>query len=111
VESTLADLGMLAAEYDEVLPFSAASIMRLERDVFGRIRPLTRATAGTLEIGTTALRLGDLELPYKEIRVCNTERNDTLQVATAGAMWQFSPIDESPFRLQRAIERRCEAAR
>jgi hypothetical protein len=77
--------------------------------MFGPIAPLEPLGDGDLEVGPDGLRFGDLRVPLDRIRTLTTERADTLQVATAEAMWQFVLEGGSAFRLQRALER-CRAA-
>jgi 1-acyl-sn-glycerol-3-phosphate acyltransferase len=108
---TLAELAAPVWTAEERLPMRAMARGFRERSMFGPLEPLESLGEGALEVGCDGLRFGELFLPLDAVRVCDTERCDTLQVATADQMWQFRLREGSAFRLQLAVERRRAAGR
>lgn len=102
---TLAELAAPVWAAQERLPIRAVVHGFRERAMFGPLRPLDPLGEGALEIGRDGLRFADLFVPLDTVRVCDTERCDTLQVATTDQMWQFRVREGSAFRLQLAVER------
>jgi hypothetical protein len=66
---------------------------------------------GSLFVSREWLTFGALRLATAELRSVSVERADTLQVATAAAMWQFRLLEGSAFRLERALARWTEERR
>lgn len=102
---TLAELATPVWSAEERAPLRAEVTAWRERTMYGRIEPLQPLGRGELTLTQDALRFADLTLPLSRLRTVSTERNDTLQVATADAMWQFRVVAGSCFRLQNAVER------
>ncbi|MBI5497414.1 MAG: 1-acyl-sn-glycerol-3-phosphate acyltransferase [Deltaproteobacteria bacterium] len=76
-----------------------------ERSRLGPIAPLERAGAGALLVSHDGIALRDigLKIARADMVSVTTERADTLQIATAGEMWQFRAETGSVFRAQRLL--------
>jgi len=97
-------------------PVELPATAECEPSMWGPPRPLEPRGRALLRVDAHGLRFGGLEIPAGAIRTVSTERADTLQVATAEAMWHFRPEGGSVFRLQWMLEagrgpRRVAAAR
>jgi 1-acyl-sn-glycerol-3-phosphate acyltransferase len=104
-ELTLAELARPVWQAPEAEALEAEAKGAAERSVFGPIEPLVPLGEGRLVVTPRAVSFGDLSIPLADVRTASTERADTLQLATATAMWQFRLRDGSAFRLQRAVDR------
>ena len=102
---TLAELARPVWQADERGPLEVAARGGYERSVTGPTEPLATLGDGRLVVSSIAVSFGNLSIPLASLRTTSTERADTLQLATASAMWQFRLHDGSVFRLQRAIDR------
>ena len=109
---TLATLGArLVAVAHSVPEISCDAQGARERTSVGPIRPLEPIGAGSLHLSREALTFtphapspcAPVSIPMWQIRSVTTERADTLQVATATAVWQFRPSDMSVFRLYQIV--------
>jgi len=108
---TLAELAAPVWAAQERPPIRAVARGYRERSMFGPLEPLEPLGEGALEVGCDGLRFRELFVLLDAVRVCNTERCDTLQVATTDQMWQFRLKEGSAFRLQLAVERLRAARR
>lgn len=91
--------------HPEPLPLEVPVRVRHERALTGPPEPLVDDGDATLRIDADGLRWGDHHLAPDAVRSTTTERADTLQVATADAMWQFTTATASPFRMRLALDR------
>jgi protein-S-isoprenylcysteine O-methyltransferase Ste14 len=101
---TLAEVADPVWGAQEAGPLRAQVQAARERSLVGPMEPLEPMGTGELEIGPGGLRFPGLVLPLRDLRSATVERNDTLQVATADAMWQFRLARGSAFRLQLALD-------
>ena len=104
-EVTLAQLVRPVWDAADGGPLEAAATGGTERSLRGPIEPLVPLGQGRLVITPEAVTFRDVSIPLASVRTTSTERADTLQLATASAMWQFRVREGSVFRLQRAIDR------
>jgi 1-acyl-sn-glycerol-3-phosphate acyltransferase len=82
-----------------------------EASIFGPIRPLRPLGPCVAEIGPERIAFAGLVIPLPSVRSVSTERADTVQIATAEAMFQLRLARGSAFRVHRAIERWRQALR
>jgi len=111
VTTMLSTLGKAVRDAPEHDRLSTPAFGFREKSLFGAPRPLLSLGAGRLDIDEERLRFGPLSLTLAEIRTVSIERADTLQIATAGGMWQFRMESGSAFRLEAALERWRAAVR
>jgi hypothetical protein len=103
-EHSLASLGRpLVARAGLETRLACRAVGYVERACTGPILPLVSLGEGLLVLTPTTITFGDLAIPVSALRSATTERADTLQLATATAMWQFRPAEASVFRLQAAV--------
>ena len=109
-ETSLADLARRVWEAPELELSRHVAVWR-ERSWFGPIVPLEFVVETELAIDRSGLRFDQHHIAIAQVRSTSTERADTLQIATATEMWQFRLTKESPFRLQRLVDRLRHLAR